>query len=221
MTECVRAVAALANRVHGFPVENIRAVTFDLRGRAAGQCRSYLQSTARTLREAMRDAPGAGNIVADIRLNMTAWELDAEQMLGETIPHEVAHAVSMWKYGPALGKGHGPLWQSVARSLGSTGDRCHALPLPKARRSREYIYRLPKGGEVVMGAQRHAKIMRGGAYRHTRTGERIDAAAFAGERGPSGNWTPAPPMLTQRVSAEGAARAFERALLGMFRDDRE
>lgn len=109
----------------------------------------------------------------EIRLNLEAYYLDPQDMLKDTIPHEVAHLVCMMF--PQHGKGHDRGWQYICRTLGGSGRRCHDLQLTPARKTRMFKYTLPSGATVVLKSVRHLKIQRGlMTYRTRRTGEKLD-----------------------------------------------
>jgi SprT protein len=48
-----------------------------------------------------------------------------EDMIEQTLPHELAHFVSYTVYGPLHGRGHGREWKSVMSRLGLQVKRCH------------------------------------------------------------------------------------------------
>lgn len=99
-----------------------------------------------------------------IRINIDAYLLDPENMLNDTIPHEVAHLVmfQLQRHMPAHRKepAHGPRWQRICKSLGGSGDRCHALPLKPSRKTRKFLYELDSGREVILTSVRHNKLHR-------------------------------------------------------------
>lgn len=133
-------------------------VRTDLRGLAAGRClirrhRGVVQVTVRF----------------NARVQGEAWLL--ADALAETAPHEVAHgAIAAW----ALQQGrrvrpHGPEWLALCRYLGGSGRTTHDLPLPRARRHREYEYRLDGGDSIWLGMVRHRRLQEGRArYFHRR-----------------------------------------------------
>jgi SprT protein len=64
-----------------------------------------------------------------ISLSRYLVELNDEDEVRDTILHEIAHALA------PRGAGHGPVWQSIAKSIGCNGRRCFgsevARPVPK------------------------------------------------------------------------------------------
>jgi len=112
----------------------------NLRGLAAGQVRMD-RHTAQ----------------GEIRLNPQLWTLnDGGEALFDTIAHEMAHWVIM--QARVRERSHGPAWQRVARALGCDGKRCHQLPLRRARRCREYCYRISEGRDIWLGPGIHRAV---------------------------------------------------------------
>jgi predicted SprT family Zn-dependent metalloprotease len=66
-----------------------------------------------------------------ISLSRHLVELNSEEEVRDTILHEIAHALA------PRGAGHGPVWQSLALSIGCNGQRCYGQqvvrPAPKHR----------------------------------------------------------------------------------------
>lgn len=102
------------NRV--FVVPEIR---YDLVGRSAGQ--------------AVWDP--YGKVKHFIRINPVLLNENGEDMVNQTVPHEVAHVVVTQLYeekGHRV-QGHGYEWQSVMRQLGLKPDRCHSYDVTSIR----------------------------------------------------------------------------------------
>jgi len=59
-------------------------------------------------------------------INLNAFYLleEFDDMIGDTIPHEVAHLIASAVYGNTI-KSHGRQWRGVMRSLGLNPKRCH------------------------------------------------------------------------------------------------
>jgi SprT protein len=87
-------------------------IKFRQLGRRAGVCRfDFLSKT--------------GLIV----INPDFFKNHYDDMLNDTVPHEVAHHVSAYVYGPA-GHNHGHFWKGVMQKLGIPApDRCHEYSL--------------------------------------------------------------------------------------------
>lgn len=150
-----------------------------LRGLAAGQVR-------------LNRRTGLG----EIRLNPQLWALDdGGEALLDTLAHEMAHWVVM--QAGVRERSHGATWQRVARSLGCDGQRCHQLPLKRARRCREYCYRVGPDRELWVGPGVHRAIQtRRRHYHCTARGRRptpIRRDGFTGQsrwRGETADHTP-------------------------------
>lgn len=85
-----------------------------------------------------------------IKLNSDYLRTEFQDMMHDTIPHEVAHFVTHWvydygrmnPYGKRIVKPHGPQWRGVMLRLGVEPERCHnykvipaaAHTKPKAKR---------------------------------------------------------------------------------------
>jgi SprT protein len=82
-----------------------------------------------------------------ISLSKYLVELNVEEDVRDTILHEIAHALC------PPGSGHGPLWKSVALSIGCNGRRCYGQevrrPTPKFQGTcptcNQVIYRFRRG----------------------------------------------------------------------------
>lgn len=95
--------------------------------------------------------------------NPQGLEIDYNFMVNTVIPHEIAHLIAQLR--PQLGAlGHNKKWKMIDRSLGGTNHTTHSLKLSSARRTRKFIYDLPKVGKVEVGAIRHKKIQNGVGY---------------------------------------------------------
>lgn len=93
-----------------------------------------------------------------IDINVDVLRLDAVQAK-DTVAHEVAHVVAYWKHG-AAGRGHGFHWREVARALGANPAATCSMPaLPKARRTRLYVY-FVAGQTLHVKARTHKVLQR-------------------------------------------------------------
>ena len=72
-----------------------------------------------------------------------------EEMINQTLPHELAHLISQKVYGRIIGGGHGRVWKSVMIRLGLRPDRCHDYSLEgvKTRRKAKFAAKCPTCGE--------------------------------------------------------------------------
>ncbi|MDO3376859.1 SprT family zinc-dependent metalloprotease [Geoalkalibacter halelectricus] len=158
------ALAALekARRFYGLE-EPVRVeIDCSLRGKMAGQAGWRVRRV------------GAKVAATDFRLrfNLEAYHLHPEEMLTDTVPHEVAHLIVAARFGPGC-RPHGPEWQAVMRDcFGLNPKRTHSLPLTAARRvERDFIYAC-KCREHRLTSIRHQRIRRGKTlYRCNSCGE--------------------------------------------------
>lgn len=105
-----------------------------------------------------------------IRLNPEAYLLDQQEMMEDTIPHEVAHIVCMIK--PTLGRNHDHGWKRVCRELGGSAKVTGDLGLTPARVSNKFIY-VVDNQEIDIGPTQHQRIQAGASYSMRGTGTRI------------------------------------------------
>lgn len=112
-------------------------------------------------------------------LNRDAIKQNPENMLEDSIPHEVAHAVCFIK--PYLGYEHDHGWQAIAKRLGGTGRATYNDEYDmRQRKRRKFIYQVPELGKVLLSDVRHKRLQAGGlAYRAR--GMRITKEHFTGE----------------------------------------
>lgn len=76
----------------------------------------------------------------ELWLNLELLNTEWDDMLNNTLPHELAHVVvrQVWGNEP---KGHGHEWQMIMRMLGLTPTRCHSYEYKPARvHSRDHKY---------------------------------------------------------------------------------
>ena len=90
-------------------------LTFNLKGRVAGQCNM-----------------GYGKW---IKLNPSMFKDNFDSMIGQTLPHEVAHLVAWKEYGD---NGHGAGWKRVMRMMGLQPVRCHDYDLSNVLKNKVY-----------------------------------------------------------------------------------
>lgn len=97
-------------------------------------------------------------------LSLEAAQVNWEDMVNDTIPHEIAHLVCQRI--PRLGKGHDNGWKRVCVSLGlKNPTRCHKLKLTPAKQVTYHKYKLvcPVTNTVldeyhVIGPKYHKKL---------------------------------------------------------------
>ena len=117
--------------------------------------------------------------IYNLEFSVEAILKDPEEMMTNTIPHEMAHIVDMYLHGGH--SSHGPRWQSITRALGGSTQRTHDIPLRKARRSRKYIYRASCGTEVEVGPRHHKSVYMGGKLIVKKTGGTVLWKHFTGK----------------------------------------
>ena len=114
-------------------------ISFNLKGRAAGEA-SFHRG------------------VYTLKFNPEAVRNHWEEMVKNTISHEVAHIVQhkMRDY-----MSHDLEWKSIDRNLGGNGQRCHNFNLTPAKRKSiiRYKYVLPSGTEVLIGPASFSSIV--------------------------------------------------------------
>lgn len=135
-------------------------IVFTLSGRAAGM------------------AKRKGNVY-NIEFNVEAICKDREEMITNTIPHEMAHIVDMFIHGGS--SSHGPRWQSIAQALGCDLRRTHSIPLTKARRTRRFQYIASCGTEVEIGTRHHRILQQGGRLIVKNSGGTVTKIHFTGQ----------------------------------------
>lgn len=125
---------------------SIPEVSFDLKGRAAGQT---------VYRHASRHC--------HIRLNDQLLASHTRYMLTQTVPHEVAHAVIYQLHGSHC-RPHGPEWRALMQALGVEARVCHDLPARPSRRLPRYRYLCRCVQPVWLTSIRHKRVQKGAVY---------------------------------------------------------
>jgi len=116
-------------------------ITYDLKGQCAGQA---IHTHDNRLK---------------LRINLEAVRKDFQDMVNETIPHEVAHLVCFLR--PSLGRNHNRGWKNVCQALGGTASRTHSIELTRAKKVKRFVYILEDGSEVKLTKGKHEKIQSG------------------------------------------------------------
>ncbi len=98
-----------------------------------------------------------------VNLNLFYLLNEHENMIEDTIPHEIAHLIAFRVYGRI--KPHGWQWQSVMRSFGLDPVRCHEYEDKDVRtgirRTRQFTYTCLCSQPVTCGLNVHNKIQKG------------------------------------------------------------
>lgn len=110
-----------------------------------------------------------------LRFNLEAIDKHWDEMVNNTVPHEVAHIVA-WLCPLLRAKGHDAKWSRICRSLGGTGSRTHSYDISSARK--EYLY-IVNNVEYKLTSIRHKRVMTGNVY--TCQDGRISAKNFIRE----------------------------------------
>lgn len=159
-------VATLAEQLYDVPIKGM-TTKFDLRGKAAGKASVRVQKKGDEM-----------HIWACIRINRQAMKLDLDDMLDDTVPHEIAHIVCMLK--PSLGRDHDAGWVRVCQALGGTGKQYHNLPLRGVQR--EWRYVATCGTEFWLPTVVHKRVQAGRNRKVRGTGGRLTAESFTGDQ---------------------------------------
>jgi|GEM_PF-3404077 len=117
--------------------------------------------------------------IYNIEFNVEAILRDWEEMVNNTIPHEMAHIVDMFLHGGR--SSHGPRWQSIAYALGCNPRRTHNIPLTKARRPRRYLYIASCGTQIELGSRHHRRVSKGETFIVKKTGGSIRKEHYTGK----------------------------------------
>lgn len=133
----------------------VPAVSFDLRGRAAGQA-----VFARRRRDTR------------IRINAALLASHPREMLEDTVPHEVAHVVIFRLYGRRA-KPHGQEWKALMRAFGVDPAPCHSLPTEPARTLKRFRYECACDEPAWLTSIRHNRAQQGTDYVCRRCGETL------------------------------------------------
>lgn len=127
--DCVARFVELGNAAWYRPGINrekmgVPTLSFDLRGRVAGRAISQKSKERFT---------------GHIQLNAELLLRETQEILQDTVPHEVAHLLAHYYFGRV--KAHGHEWQRVMRSLGRLPKRTHSMQTTPARVVKaEYVY---------------------------------------------------------------------------------
>jgi SprT protein len=89
----------------------------------------------------------------------------ADDMINQTLPHEIAHLVASVKYGE-MGRGHGYWWKHVMGLLGLTPNRCHCYSMEnvKTKNPPKFVYRCGCRSEIFFTKIRHNRHQSGRHY---------------------------------------------------------
>lgn len=146
-------------------------VVFYPKGRTAGQARWSKDKHT-------------GVITQNVEFSVEAIGIEWDDMVGDTIPHEVAHIVDCFINGPYRKQKHGRRWKAIAAVLGCGGKRCHSYsvtPARKRRRQDRFEYIGSCGTSIWVTRTMHNKIQRGTTRIIRATGGKITATDETGD----------------------------------------
>lgn len=121
-----------------------------------------------------------GGALLTIKINIDAYRNNKEDMLNDTIPHEVAHLVCSLNYS-RMGKkikAHGKEWKAVCLALGGIpkatvkAGTYESSSLVSKRKVKKFLYVLDNGHKLELTSIRHNKVMLGTVYGIVLQGEK-------------------------------------------------
>jgi SprT protein len=103
-----------------------------------------------------------------IHINSDLLNSHTEEMVKDTVPHELAHCL-VHQYSPGA-KPHGPEWQRFMRLLGCEPVRCHEMEQPHLPRKRQkrHAYECACRIHMLTTAKHHNIILKGHGRHCTR-----------------------------------------------------
>lgn len=140
-----------ANEYYGRVFE-VPHVTFDLRGRAAGQYNHKSTSIV-------------GKHHHRLRFNRVLLYQEGDRLIDRTVAHEIAHHIAFLLHGPRVA--HGLPWQQIMiKVFKKDASRCHSFDVTRTMRE-VYIYSCDcrDKNEHPVGRRQHQNILKGGAYK--------------------------------------------------------
>jgi len=123
-----------------------------------------------TIRGAVAGKATRRNHVYAINFNIEAVLNHYDDMVKNTVPHEIAHIICMME--PHLGCGHNDGWKRVCGVLGGDDSRTHDMVLTPGRNVKTFEY-IVNGTPIKVGAIRHKKIQ-GGYTGYVMTSNRVN-----------------------------------------------
>lgn len=209
----------LANKRYGINM-SYPTITFDLRGTTAGMAYSGEHK---------------------VQFNAGLLVRNVDEMLEDTVPHEVAHLVTYrlhptsrrWtgKKWVRTIKPHGDEWKSVMRALGVTPDRTHNMDVSEVRVKKnvtKYEYRCNCRTHEV-GGKVHNKIQAGHTYTCRKCKGKLTAGTFVAAKKPvvpvvSTVFTPGAPAYKVPVTVlpkVGSKKERAEALYIAYKHDKQ
>ncbi len=160
--QCVHAVAYWVQQARALPDAGadqlqVPEVLFNLKGLVAG----------------IAVVPRQPGSMCKVRINVDLLRRYPQEMIDNTVPHEVAHIVSARLYGHL---GHGPAWRSVMAAFDKPATRCHQMQAQPARRHKKHRYACVCR-EHLVGPQINARIRKGTVYHCRRCAQPLQQTA--------------------------------------------
>lgn len=195
----VKELVQKANQLYNIQLPKVE-VSFDLRGRAAGQAyRKFNRYGVRFNRDMIMNS-------------------GYDHILNDTASHEVAHIVGFYT---GRDRAHGVYWRSVCRALGGSGERCHSEEVTYAK-GRTFYYTTSTGQVVAMSQTRHKKIQQGTVYRLRNGSGFINRDCSYSRSKPTAQPQPQPKaqvLANKPVAKTGSNAERLRAALKQFKAD--
>jgi predicted SprT family Zn-dependent metalloprotease len=190
-------VVAKAESLYGVKL-NPLSTSFNLRGRVAGwaSCKACRTGQGKTF--GLR-----------FNRNLILGDKHYQDILDETVPHEVAHLVCYAD--PSLGKNHDRGWKRVCIAIGGNGKTRHEYDTKIQGSGWDYMTDL--GHRVTVNAKTHRRIQESGRVFRYRNGKGAISklSPFCKEGGempespPTGNIIPSKPLLVDRDTRKAEA----------------
>jgi predicted SprT family Zn-dependent metalloprotease len=146
-----KEIFELAKVKYGVDLSNV-SVRFDLKGCVAG-------------RAGWKGSKGDSKREYFMQFNLDLLQREPNEMIHDTIPHEIAHIVCCMK--PELGSGHDNGWTRVCITLGGSGNTTHDMAVVYGKGT-TYEYTTDTGNKVRLNDRHHAHVQLGGHLTYRR-----------------------------------------------------
>ena len=113
----------------------------------------------------------------NLEFSIEALDVAWDDMVKNTIPHEIAHIVDYFLHPRKSSYGHSRIWRIICLTLGGNGNTYHNYAVTKARTVTKVRFRYVAscGTEVWVTKQMHNKIQKGSSRMLVSTRGRITA----------------------------------------------
>jgi SprT protein len=147
----------------------------------------------------------------EVKLNATLLKENAQEMVSDTVVHEVAHLVTRAMHGRAVAS-HGDEWKSVMRSLGVNPSRTHSFDVTNAAVGR-LVFKWGCGcREAVFSDRKHHKLV--GGQRYVTCRKCKNRLRYTGERRVDGVWQQAAGLQARREGERPGAAGVSSGVQG-------